>query len=482
MIGQTVGNYRITGRLGQGGMGTVYLAEHPGFGRRAAVKLLRPELTRQPQSVQRFFNEARAANAVGHPGIVDVLDMGTLPDGTPYIVMEHLAGESLAARLRRNGRLPPAEAVDVALQAAAALGAAHGKGIVHRDLKPDNLFLIPDVQQPGHERLKILDFGIAKLEHQAEPGAVHTETGTLMGTPLYMSPEQCRGAREVDHRTDIYALGVILYQMLVGAPPFVSEGQGELIHLHISAPPPPPRARNPELTPELEAVVLQMLAKAPDDRQPNMAVLHHLLMAAIGRRGVAPATEPGREGPTAPPPGHQMPLQTTLAGSASALELGKPTRPRRRPWLLAAGTALVVAVAGAVALQLNRTPEPPAPVEPRAAAPAFVPTPAVTPPPPRMVNVSFTSQPAGARVVRVRDGAVLGTTPLQQEWQAERGAEPVRLEKDGYRTEEVVVPLDRGGHFSFPLSKLGRPRPAPKPRPSRPEPAPPPKPREPTPI
>jgi eukaryotic-like serine/threonine-protein kinase len=243
VIGQTVGNYRITQLLGEGGMGAVYLAEHPGIGRKAAVKVLHPELTRHTDMAARFFNEARAANAIHHPGIVEVFDFGTLPTGVSYIVMELLQGESLAGRLRKGGPLPMAAALEYATQAAAALGAAHKEGIVHRDLKPDNLYLVPDPRNPGREMIKVLDFGIAKLAGNPDaPGSVKTRTGTIMGTPVYMSPEQCRGTKEVDHRTDIYALGVILYEMLCGAPPFVSEGHGELIHLHISAPPPPPRS------------------------------------------------------------------------------------------------------------------------------------------------------------------------------------------------------------------------------------------------
>ena len=485
MIGQSVGNYRITGRIGQGGMGTVYVAQHPGFGRRAAVKVLRPEMAREPRQVQRFFNEARAANAIGHPGIVDVFDVGTLEGGTPYIVMEYLAGESLAGRLRRNGRLSPALAADLALQAADALGAAHAKGIVHRDLKPDNLFLIPDVQQPGHERLKILDFGIAKLsaEQEAGPGAVRTETGVLMGTPLYMSPEQCRGAKEVDHRTDIYALGAILYQMLCGTPPFVSEGQGELIHLHISAVPPPPRSHNPEVTPELEAVVLRALAKDPAERLQSMAAFHHVLMAAIGTRSRAPETELGRQGhqlvPVQPRTIH-LP-QTTLAGSASAIELKGSAGGRRRPWLVALATAALVAGGGAVGVGLWRQRARP---EPAVVPPAVVPAPVVvpSPAPPRPVTVTLASRPAGARVVRVRDGAVLGATPLEQRWPPGDGVEALRLEKEGFRPETVQVPLDRGGTFSLSLVKMVKPHPAPKPRPARPTPPPAPKPHEPTPI
>src|SRR6187551_1621003 len=242
MIGETFGNYRATQLIGEGGMGVVYLAEHPGIGRRAAVKVLRPGLTENPEIAKRFFNEARAANAIRHPGIVEVFDSGTLPTGVSYLVMELLEGESLAARLRR-GRLSIGATRNIAAQVASGLAAAHAAGIVHRDLKPDNLFLVPDYRDASIETVKILDFGIAKLGQDASrTSSVRTRTGSVMGTPAYMSPEQCRGTKEVDARTDIYALGVILFEMVCGRTPFVSEGFGEMVHLHISAAPPAPRS------------------------------------------------------------------------------------------------------------------------------------------------------------------------------------------------------------------------------------------------
>jgi eukaryotic-like serine/threonine-protein kinase len=211
MVGQRIGNYEIVRRLGEGGMATVYLASHPELGRRVAVKVLNPELVRSDQMVQRFFNEARAATGIGHRGIVEVFDLGTLPSGAPYIVMELLDGESLADRMSRTGRQALGTALEIVGQAASVMVAAHGRGIVHRDLKPDNLFLVPDPLRPGRELLKVLDFGIAKLaQRSADRGDVRTRTGAILGTPRYMSPEQCRESRDVDHRTDVYSLGVVL--------------------------------------------------------------------------------------------------------------------------------------------------------------------------------------------------------------------------------------------------------------------------------
>src|SRR5689334_4401433 len=187
MKGSVIGQYRVTGVLGEGGMGVVYAAEHTLLGRPAALKLLLPELSSKQDIVQRFFNEARAATAIRHPGIVEIYDFGWTNEGAAYIVMELLQGETLRAR-RARGPMPWSAALAITRQIAGALGAAHAKGIVHRDLKPDNIFLVPDPEVPGGERIKLLDFGIAKLAGQAV-GQHMTRTGAVIGTPTYMAPE-----------------------------------------------------------------------------------------------------------------------------------------------------------------------------------------------------------------------------------------------------------------------------------------------------
>ncbi len=281
MIGHKVNNYELKRLLGEGGMGAVYLAEHPLLGRKAAVKVLKPELAANTELVQRFLNEARAANAIHHPNIIDIIDVGLLPEGVPYMMMEFLEGESLAARLRRVQRLTVNEACKCARQTASALAAAHAVSIVHRDLKPDNLFIVPDAQNPGQERIKVLDFGIAKLRPEFAPGTPRTGVGALMGTPAYMSPEQCMGkTTEIDHRADIYALGIILHEMLCGQPPFVGQSFGDLFLQHITVAPKPLRSIRPDVSAHLEAVVQKALEKDYKDRIQTMEEFLRLLAQA----------------------------------------------------------------------------------------------------------------------------------------------------------------------------------------------------------
>jgi len=268
-VGSRVGGYTVLHLLGQGGMGQVFLAQHHRIARRAAVKVLLPELSANESVVERFFTEARATSLIRHPGIVEILDCD-VREGQAFIVMEHLEGESVADYLERTGGLigDNAFALAVTGQVAQAVGAAHAAGIVHRDLKPDNVFLSVS-NTDGQIVPKVLDFGIAKLAERGS--ATHTRTGAVLGTPAYMSPEQCRGgSKVVDGRSDVYSLGCILYEMLCGEPPFVRDGMGDLIVAHVSEAPQPLRVRVPGLTPALDHLVMQMLAKAPTDRPQTM--------------------------------------------------------------------------------------------------------------------------------------------------------------------------------------------------------------------
>jgi eukaryotic-like serine/threonine-protein kinase len=313
MIGQVIGNYRIVSELGKGGMGMVYRAEHVQLGRPAALKMLQQQLSSDATIVQRFFNEARAASAIDHPGIVEIYDFGTHSDGRAYIVMALLKGESLEHRLRR-GPMPPHEGATIVAQAVAALAAAHACGIVHRDLKPDNLFLVPNDLMPGGIQVKLLDFGIAKLADDQTAG-FKTQTGALMGTPAYMSPEQCMGRADLDHRTDIYAVGCILFHVFCGRPPFTSDqGTGMMIAAHIRDAAPDPRSFEPRLPEALAAIVLRCLAKEPNARYQTATELRNALVAA------------GANAPLSRPPGAEQ-YAATLAAQPSSPGSGWPGSP-----------------------------------------------------------------------------------------------------------------------------------------------------------
>ncbi|HND13315.1 MAG TPA: serine/threonine-protein kinase, partial [Pseudomonadota bacterium] len=208
-IGQLVGNYRLVRLLGEGGMGMVFEAVHDGVGGKAAVKILRPEISMHANLATRFFNEARAANAIQHPSIVRVFDCGYTQSRAAYLTMEYLAGQSLRSRLDRAQKLSLSDTARVSRQVASALSASHRTGIVHRDMKPDNIMLVPDPELPGGERVKVLDFGIAKMSEHLGGKPNATDSNVVMGTPAYMAPEQCKGAKLVTDRADVYSLGIM---------------------------------------------------------------------------------------------------------------------------------------------------------------------------------------------------------------------------------------------------------------------------------
>jgi len=368
-VGKNIGQYRILRKIGAGGMGTVYLGEHILLKRRAAIKTLLPLLSVQPEIVDRFFNEARATAAISDPGVVQIFDFGYHVDGTAYIVMEFLEGEALSARIDRLGKLALASALRIARQVAGALASAHAHHIIHRDLKPDNIILIHDAEAQDGERAKILDFGICKL---GGADAAITQSGAVLGTPVYMSPEQCRGKGGVDQRSDIYALGCGLFHMLTGRPPFECEGAGEFIVAHIQTPAPAPSTVDADLPASIDALVLRCLAKNPADRFQSMGELQVAIEAVLGTLGT-PKSAPipwrpllvlgdgfksaydanfGTALPTRGAEASQArrgrpPLVTptpTTIGSASGQTHGEPPRPSERRAMLA--VLLLVGVLG----------------------------------------------------------------------------------------------------------------------------------------
>jgi len=276
MLGERFGSFKAVARLGTGSMGEVFLAEHQRIERRAAIKVLVPEQCQDADVVRRFFIEARAMSLVRHPGIVEVYDCDVHRNGRAYIVMEYVEGETLARRLNRTGALPWPSACRIARLVADAMAAAHEKKIIHRDLKPGNVVLLSAADRPRPTEVKVLDFGIAKLLGGDVTGGPSTVRGSILGTPEYMSPEQCTGAT-VDHRTDIYALGCMLFEMIAGAPPFTSESVRDLLTAHKFRTPPSLAASTPEAPPWLDRLVTRMLAKLPDDRPQATAEVAYVL-------------------------------------------------------------------------------------------------------------------------------------------------------------------------------------------------------------
>jgi serine/threonine-protein kinase len=375
MIGKTIGTYRLVRELGRGGMGAVYEAVHERIGQRAAVKVLDPALSRQQKQVDRFFDEARAIGMVPHPGLVKLFDFNRLPDGTVYILMEFLEGESLWGRylrLRKEGRwLSVAEAVRIARQVASALSAVHDKGIIHRDLKPENIFIVSDPEAAGGERAKLLDFGIAKIAESSH-GTRRTTVGTTLGTPFYMSPEQCQGADNLTDKSDVYALGVLLFEMLTGRPPFDGD-QGSIIMANHIFREPPQLARLPNPPPpEVCTLVAEMLAKDPV-RRPSMSQIAARL-GALATSGQMPAFEASivsRVGMALPP---QLDAAPTV--QSPALSASKTTRRyavARPLHLLAGGLLILLIVAALVLLLRENRPAPRSPASPAHAQPTMRP-------------------------------------------------------------------------------------------------------------
>jgi serine/threonine-protein kinase len=293
MVGDILAmKYKLLSLLGTGGMGAVYEGEHIQLGRPVAIKVLMrgPSTTGGANAEKRFIKEARSAGALAHPNICQVFDFGTTPNGSPYIVMERLVGETLGQRLGRERSLPIADAVAIAIQVTKGLGAAHDQNILHRDVKPENVFL---ARVPGTEGevVKLLDFGIAK-NMESHGGSLDTLTqhGMVMGTPHYMSPEQARGRRDLDARVDLYATGVMLYEMLAGVRPFEAKMANDILLQIVRNAPTPLRTHRPDVPAELERIVLKAMRKERNDRHGTAEELVAELAAVARAIARGPAT------------------------------------------------------------------------------------------------------------------------------------------------------------------------------------------------
>ena len=281
--GTIVGRYTIGRRIGRGGMGSVYEAVHNDLKKPVAIKTLDPKFADDPEVSLRFLREGEAAARIRHPHVVDIYDVGTEGDIT-YLVMELLAGEDLRARIARSGPLSPEAVADILLPVCAALATAHEGHVVHRDMKPANIFLArrSDGRSDASVVPKILDFGISKTVDGSMDGL--TSTGSLLGTPHYMSPEQAHGGVPVDHRADIYSLGVVLYESVTGARPFTGQSTYQLLNRIVEGQFPPPRAIKPRLDADLERIILRAMARQPHERYPTATELGAALLPFGGRR------------------------------------------------------------------------------------------------------------------------------------------------------------------------------------------------------
>ena len=434
----SIGPYQITRPLGQGGMGAVYEAISPDQGHRVAIKVLHARHTHSTEAVARFFNEAKAVNLIGHEGLVKITEHGHLPDGSAYLVMEYLAGDNLAIHLHRRGRMSERDVLRVAGQLASVLAATHAAGIVHRDLKPGNVMLVPDNSVADGERVKLLDFGIAKLSLPTGSGAAPmTHVGAMLGTPQYMSPEQCRGIGKTTEKSDIYSLGAMLYQMLSGQPPFVGSGAGDLIAMHIMEKPRPLRELAANVSPEIETLVHQMLEKKPDERPSMRQVLQGLEQLGLS----STASGVGTAVVIVPPP---------QAAPAKPEPIPAPEPKSRLPLVLGAGggaLAIVIALLG-----LLRGP---------AKAPTEVPpvVKAVEPAPVNRVTLSVETEPKGAQVLRLPMMEPAGITPYQINHLKTDGKLELLVRLPGYHEQKVGFAGDRDDKRSIKLEPAPPPPP-----------------------
>lgn len=423
--GTQVGEYLILEPVGEGGMGVVYRGIQPVIKKRVAIKVLKPQIAGDEQQVRRLVSEAEAVNAIGHRGIIDIFGLGQLPDGRPYIIMEFLEGEPLDAWLleQPGGRVPLMTALELLLEICAPLAAAHRANVIHRDLKPSNVFICR--QADGTRFLKILDFGLAKRAVGLDGDTKQTSQGVVSGTPDYMAPEQARGL-SISPRSDLYALGVMAFELFTGRVPFFGDTPMDVMVAHVSTPPPDPRQFEPQLPDHLAGLVLRLLSKAPDDRPRTVEELRAALEDAVVMLGsprprgsgelpmlnpadLASLSRPSAPRPLTPP--HALSTRSPpLVGEGSAPPAPSPSR----RGVLVAGLAGLGALGLAGLFLASRpaplpppaTESPPPPTLP-APAPAPAPTPTATPDAGGAVEAV-----AGAELAAPRDAGAVAEEPL----------------------------------------------------------------------
>jgi eukaryotic-like serine/threonine-protein kinase len=458
-IGTTIADrYKVLSKLGEGGMGVVYLAEHVFIEKKVAVKILSEDFARKGDLVARFMQEAKAASKIGHENIIDITDFGETATGSVFFVMEFLDGRDLAHHIRDEGSMSLPRVRYIMNQLCRALGAAHTKGIIHRDLKPENIYLI---EREGRiDFVKVLDFGIAKVSSLDEGGSRLTRTGMIFGTPEYMSPEQARGDRP-DHRVDIYAAGCILYEMLTGDVPFHAETFMGVLTKHMFEAPEPPTVRAPQagISPELEAVVLKALHKDRDQRFQSMK---EMALALEQSAGGDPENAWGNEGSgimtNIEPKGESSQRvrthrpQTAQRVAAQPQTSTEPPVPPKSKTPLVFGVLVALGLAGGGAwFVLHKNPPPvvvetpkPKVEEPKVEAPK-VEAPVVVPP----SDISITSTPSEADIFNGPEK--LGTTPAKLSFKADTAPFEVTIRKKGFKDQKLRIVPDHSREYVLDL-------------------------------
>jgi serine/threonine-protein kinase len=437
--GEVVGEYVVDGKLGQGAFGTVYRGAHPLIGKQVAIKVLALKYSVDPEVTSRFQAEAKAVNQIRHKNIIDIFSFGKLTDGRMYYVMEYLDGEPLDALIDRNGGIPLRDALPILRGIAKALDAAHAKSIAHRDLKAENVFLASDGEGVWP---KLLDFGIAKLLSDDGGGLSHkTRTGYSIGTPYYMSPEQARG-RDVDHRTDIYAFGVLTYVMLVGKYPFDGDDYMEILMKQLQEQPVPASTLVAGLPSAVDDAIAWLMAKDPADRPPTLRDAVIALEQAAESAGIDVGPK-AQWDPQTGPVAHLPPKAIGSKGTGRPVgETAFTPAPKRSRGGLYIGMALVIVALGAgivIAMQRKSTDEPTPPrpvvVQPQPPPPPPVIVPVDAPPERTTVTITVTNTPPNTEVLVA--GVLIGTAPG-----------PVQLPK----SDDALVLMFRADGF-LPLSR-----------------------------